>query len=81
MMKTINHVSNIFPNYLATVSNFLFLMTMGYFSTLFGHWEQFLMNLGYLSNYLATGEKLVTIGDLGCISKRFISIHTWKNKW
>ena len=39
------------------------------FSPLFGHWEQFLMNMGYLSTYLATGDKLVTVGDLGCISK------------
>ena len=36
----------------------------------------FFMNLGYFSTYLATGDKLVTIGDLGYISKRFISIHT-----
>ena len=36
----------------------------------------FFTNSGYFITYLATGDKLVTIGDLGCIFKRFISIHT-----
>ena len=39
-------------------------------------WCKFLINLWYIFIYLFTGDKLMTIEDLGCISKRFISIHT-----
>ena len=40
-------------------------------------------NLGYFVTYLATGDKLGTIGDPCCICKRFISIHTslWWILW
>ena len=39
-------------------------------------WGKYFMNMEYFVTYLTTGHKLVIIGDLGCISKRFISIHT-----
>ena len=37
---------------------------------------QFWINLGYSISYLATGDKLGTISDLGCKCKRCISIDT-----
>ena len=40
------------------------------------HWDKCFMNLGHFKTYLTTGDKLVTIGYLGCMSKMFISIHT-----
>ena len=46
-------------------------------------WGKCFMNLGHFFTYLTTGDKLVTIGYLGCMSKMFISINTslWWILW
>ena len=53
------------------------------FNNFYTPWSQFFMNLWYFFTYFANGYKLLAIGDLGCISKMFISIHTslWWILW
>ena len=77
------HIQNVYIHSYFTLIDFGALRkhivtTNGDFVNLIPPWGQFLTNFGYFVTYLATGDKVRTIRDLGCKFKSFISIHTWQ---